>query len=147
MVRPTQAEAELLAVNRRFYEALESMDMEMMGEVWSAGAPVSCIHPGWTPIYGKEEVMASFAEIFEGVGGLSFGLREVHASTVGATAWITLVEDIEEQRDGQVVRASAMATNIFVREPAGWRLVHHHAAPFEPETPPKASERPNRLLN
>ena len=53
-------EACVLAQNRAFYAALRDRDADLMEQVWSQCPQVSCIHPGWQPLRGREMVKASW---------------------------------------------------------------------------------------
>ena len=118
------------ATNLAFYKAFEAGDIEAMASVWADAAPVSCLHPGWEPLVGREVVLTSWVRIFRGTRSIVFTLRGVQIFLAGDTAWTLLVEEMDAiHHDGQRIRASSIATNVFVREPDGWRLVHHHAGP------------------
>jgi uncharacterized protein (TIGR02246 family) len=130
MMDPIRRDDELRATNLAFYKAFEAGDIEAMASVWANEAPISCVHPGWEPVVGREAVLASWVGIFRGTREIIFTLRNVQMFMVGDTAWVVLIEEIDaSQQDGQRVRASSQATNVFVREPDGWKLVHHHAGP------------------
>jgi ketosteroid isomerase-like protein len=136
----------VIAANARFYAAFEAMDYDAMIRVWSEREDVSCIHPGWHLVAGREQVLASWAGIFRGTERIRFAVREPQAFVLGDTAWIVLVEEIEaEQREG-IVRALAQTTNVFVREGGAFRLVHHHAAPM-PVAEEEAAPDPQRVLH
>ena len=49
-------EQEVLAANRAFYHALQSLDLEQMKAVWLHEDWVECLHPGWELRVGWEEV-------------------------------------------------------------------------------------------
>ena len=53
----------VLFANDAFYLALANRDMAAMDDIWAAEAPVSCIHPGWPPLSGRDEVMGSWRNI------------------------------------------------------------------------------------
>ena len=56
----------LLAANRRFYEAFSRADLGAMDDVWARVVPVTCVHPGWTPLVEREEIMESWQAILAG---------------------------------------------------------------------------------
>ena len=130
------------AANLAFYQAFEANDLDAMAAVWSEEAPISCVHPGWEPIVGRDAVLESWEAIFRGTKSISFTLRNAHMMLAGDVAWILLVEEIDAaHEDGQRLRASTLATNVFVREQGVWRLVHHHAGPAVTAPSAKPSER------
>ncbi len=136
------SEDEVLASNRAFYDAFQALDLDAMSRVWAERSPVSCIHPGWALVSGRDRVIASWTGIFKGTEQIRFSLHDVRAFVIGQLAWVVLVEEIEAKQSGQLVRAFALTTNTFLREAntqgeGGWKLVHHHAAPTPPPTRPK----------
>ncbi|MGH7923360.1 MAG: nuclear transport factor 2 family protein, partial [Candidatus Binatus sp.] len=42
----------VLAANRAFYDAFESLDAEKMEAVWLKDPRIICIHPGWRKLSG-----------------------------------------------------------------------------------------------
>jgi ketosteroid isomerase-like protein len=51
------------------------------------------------------------------------------------TVGLAMQSVIEEIREGDgASRGVAVATNVFMRTPSGWRLVCHHASPAPPLT-------------
>jgi ketosteroid isomerase-like protein len=127
----TSEETDVLAANQAFYDAFTSLDLGAMERIWSEAAPISCVHPGWEPLVGRAAVLDSWRGIFEGSARIGLVVRDVRALVAGATAWVVLVEQIEERHGARAVRAAALATNVFVREGGAWKLVHHHAAPAQ----------------
>ena len=55
---------QILSINQDFYTAFSSANLVKMRAVWSDTEEVVCIHPGWSPLTGIEEVMASWEQIF-----------------------------------------------------------------------------------
>lgn len=121
--------AEVLTHNRAFYDAFEALDLVAMESVWASAGTVSCIHPGWAVVVGRDQVLASWAGIFKGTEAIRFQLHDARAFVNAAVAWVVLVEEIEAKQAGQLVRAFTLTTNTFVRQSDGWKMVHHHAAP------------------
>ncbi len=113
-------ERAVLAVNRAFYDAFGAGDAAAMAAVWSTGPQVACIHPGWTALSGRDDVLKSWAGILEGSGGRVACIDPI-AHVIGDAAFVTCGESV-----GNSLLA---ATNLFVRENGAWRLVHHHASP------------------
>mgnify|MGYP001381993415 FL=1 len=55
---------QILSINQDFYTAFSSANLVKMRTVWADTEEVVCIHPGWSPLTGIEEVMASWEQIF-----------------------------------------------------------------------------------
>ena len=56
----------VVQANDGFYLAFQSMDLDRMGDVWDHADDVACIHPGWEPLVGWDDVRNSFLAIFAG---------------------------------------------------------------------------------
>lgn len=120
----------VLAVNAMFYRAFETRDIEAMAELWAKVPHVRCIHPGWEPLAGWDEVVGSWEQIFGGREALRFELVDVTVRVGGSLAWVELCEKLQAAHQGGVARSQVLATNIFERQPDGrWQMVHHHASP------------------
>lgn len=114
----------VLFVNDAFYLAFTNRDMEAMQNTWSQRASVTCIHPGWELLSGRENVMESWEAILSSGHSPSVACHEASASVLGDTAYVVCYEELEG--------AYLMATNIFVREEGTWKLVHHQAGAAPP---------------
>lgn len=125
----------VLAANAAFYDAFLRRDLRAMERLWARNAPAACIHPGWPALYGREAVLASWAEILANPGAPAIRCAEPRVSLLGEAAFVVCHEVIGNGR--------LVATNVFVREEGEWRMVHHQAGPFRapsaaPARPPKA---------
>jgi uncharacterized protein (TIGR02246 family) len=144
---PEGSHEAVIAANARFYAAFEAMDLDAMGHVWSERSEVSCIHPGWHLISGRDAVLASWEGIFRGTERIRFVLRDPRVFVTGDAAWLVLVEEIMAEQDNSAVHAYAHTTNFFVREDGTWRLVHHHAAPVPMGDDDEPPPGPSRVLH
>ena len=127
----------LLFANEAFYLAFRARDLAGMDDVWAPRPDVTCLHPGWDALNGRDEVMESWRAILGNTEAPAVVCRGARARVIGDTGLVVCYEQL-----GQSVLA---ATNIFVRDGAGWKMVHHHAGPCqgaadslgeEPEPPP-----------
>ena len=111
----------LRAANVAYYRAFARRDAEAMARLW-AQEGVSCVHPGWPPIFGREAILASYRDIFKNP-------FQHEIETTGETL-------IRAGNDGRIVclervgQALLVATNWFWRLDSHWRLVHHQASPL-----------------
>jgi ketosteroid isomerase-like protein len=139
----TDDEKAVAEANAAFYAAFEARSIDAMGAAWATSAPVTCVHPGWAPLVGRDAVLASWSGIFRGTTRARFRLRDPKIFVAGDAAWVILVEELAlEQVGGERIRAQVLATNTFVREPDGvFRMVHHQAGPA-PDVGPAGDEPP-----
>lgn len=117
-------EVEVLAQNRAFYAAFRQRDLDSMDGLWAQRVKVACVHPGWQPIRGREQVMASWRAILGQANVPQIRCEEATAHVLGDTAFVLCEEVLGEGR--------LVATNVFIREEGDWRLVHHQAGPMAP---------------
>ncbi|MBK8064823.1 MAG: nuclear transport factor 2 family protein [Betaproteobacteria bacterium] len=129
---PTPQDAE-----NAFYDALERADLEAMMAVWAEDEEIVCVHPGGPRLAGHRAVRESWRGIFAGGGGM-----QVHVTQLVATEAVMLaVHSVQENFavSGEKRRiAPAVATNVYIKTAAGWRMVVHHASP----APGQADARP-----
>jgi ketosteroid isomerase-like protein len=133
------AAAAVTAANTALYDAFERGDIDLMAAVWlddTAGDVVTCVHPGWSPVHGTGAVLRSWSMIMANTSYIQFVLTDVRVSIAGDTAVVTCGENMLTGMPSTVsdpspglVGGRAVATNVFRRTPAGWRLWIHHASP------------------
>jgi hypothetical protein len=75
---------------------------------------------------GYDAVRSAFEQLFAGDGKLAFRLDEVVLLETVGLAVQSAIEHIY-LTDGNP-RGAAIATNVFMRTPSGWRMVLHHAS-------------------
>ena len=121
-------DADVLEANARFYRAFEALDIAEMDRVWAHGDHVKCVHPGWPLLTGWEAVRESWESIFTNTEEMRFTLSNVSAVVGGDLAWVTCTENILSEVGGRVSVTAILATNLFERDGARWRLIHHHAS-------------------
>lgn len=130
--------------NTAFYEAMERGDFEEVSALWLDGEgadDISVVHPGWPVLAGRGEVLRSYALIMANTEYIQFFLTDVRVSVAGDTAVVTCTENIlsggpaEEAGElGPLVGQLVVATNVFRRTPAGWRIWSHHGSPVLAES-------------
>jgi len=119
---------QVVEANLKFYFALESLDIDLMDEVWATDASAICIYPGWTRLAGWENIRASWQQIFKNTAFMRIDVSEVSVEVQGQVAWVTCLENITTATGEQMRRAQAYATNVFIYEDERWLLVLHHAS-------------------
>ena len=142
---PTAQDAE-----NAFYEALERCDLEGMMAVWSEDDEIICVHPTGPRLTGPEQIRESWARIFSGgprarvhvtsqvaISGMMLAVHSVHENFV-----------LPQQAQGDARPVPIVATNVYLRTAAGWRMIVHHASPAPAQTQPApARDAPPKLLH
>jgi ketosteroid isomerase-like protein len=118
--------SQVVEANRRFYEALEALDLDAMDEVWETSTRAACVHPGGPWLLGWVEVRRSLEAIVDATAYIEFEIAGVEVRMDDPAAWVTCTERVTGP-DGRV--AEMAATNVFVLGQDGWRMVLHHASP------------------
>jgi ketosteroid isomerase-like protein len=75
-------------------------------------------------------VRHSFDQLFAGNTKLTFRLEQVVLLETVGLAMQSAIEHLQAGDDG--ARGAAIATNVLMRTPSGWRVVCHHASPAPP---------------
>jgi ketosteroid isomerase-like protein len=127
------------AANQAFYDAVETSDLDALENIVLTGPlaeSVSVVHPGWPVLRGRGEVMRSYALIMASTDYIQFFLTDVEVAVDGDTALVTCTENIltggpaeDDGSAGSLVGGLVVATNVFRRTSAGWRLWVHHGSP------------------
>lgn len=130
--------------NSAFYAAFEAGDLDAMAAVWEHSDRVAVTHPGWPTLRGWARVAGSWDAIFRNTPYIQFVLTDDEVVVNGDVAWVTLDENILQATgtpDGgaadtqELSGARVAAVNVFVRDPAGWRMVLHHGSPVSAGAP------------
>lgn len=111
--------AAVAAANGAFYRAFAEGDFASMDALWAEREEVVCIHPGWPPVTGREDVMASWRGILANPPQPAVHPTDERVYLMGDAAMVVCFETIGE--------IFLTATNMFLREDGTWRLIHHHA--------------------
>ncbi len=108
------------AAEAAFYRAFSQGDLDAMMAVWKPDDSVVCLHPGDRRREGFEAVRHSWSEVLEpGVGRFAVTPADVLQTRSGDLCVHTLRELLWV--DGEL-RGVMLATNVYVRTDAGWRL-------------------------
>lgn len=110
-----------------FYKAFEAKDLDAMMAAWAEDEEIVCVHPGGTRLVGYDAVRAGWEQLFAGNTRLSFRLDQVILLETVGLAMQSAVEHVTMAEE-TTPRGSALATNVFLRTPSGWRMVLHHAS-------------------
>lgn len=124
-------ERAILAKNQEFYQAFRTGDYRAMAALWSSTHVVACAHPGRGIVYGRDQVMQSWKAILSNGNAPPVEHEGAQILVQGDIAVVTCTE--------RVLETELVASNVFVHESAGWRMVHHHAGVVSAAAP-----RPSR---
>jgi uncharacterized protein (TIGR02246 family) len=133
-----------------FYEALERCDLEGMMAVWAEDEDIVCVHPAGPRLTGQDQIRESWARIFSGgprarvhitnqvaISGMMLAVHSVHENFT-----------IEGQTRSDAQPVPVVATNVYLRTAAGWRMIVHHASPAPAATTQSAPRAaPPKLLH
>jgi hypothetical protein len=114
-----EAHDAVLEANTDFYVAFARGDGAAMERIWARQVEVTCIHPGWQALVGREAVMESWQAILASPPPVRCIGARVFLN--GTNAHVICYEGLG---DGMLV-----ATNLFVLEDRAWRMIHHQAGP------------------
>jgi ketosteroid isomerase-like protein len=128
-----------------FYDSLERCDLELMMAVWAEDEDIVCVHPAGARISGQEHVRESWRRIF--ASGQRLRVKITQQVTVSSMmVEMRSVHEVITVVGEDVARPPMVATNVYLRTAAGWRMVAHHASPAPVQAPDEeASELPKLL--
>jgi len=128
-----------------FYEALERCNLEAMMAVWAEDEDIVCVHPAGQRLAGQAQVREAWRQMF--AAGPNMRVRITQQVVIsGVMLEAHSVHENITVAGEQRPRAPMVATNVYLRTAAGWRMIVHHAspAPAEPAAEP-ASASPKIL--
>jgi uncharacterized protein (TIGR02246 family) len=140
---PTAQDAE-----NAFYEALERCDLDGMMAVWSEDDEIVCVHPGGARLTGQDEVRESWAKMF----AAGPQARVTIDRQVAISGMMLAVHSVFENFTIAGAKAEAqplpvVATNVYLRTAAGWRMIVHHASPAPGQPPAAPRDAPPKILH
>ncbi len=146
---PTKARAVALHASpedceAQFYEALRDGDVERVMAIWADDDEIVCVHPGGARVVGPHAVRAAFESVFA-AGHIAVHpehVKQVHAMGCAVHSVLERIDviTVDGPRTGWVV-----ATNVYLKTGAGWRMVAHHASAGAPDEIPDLDEAPSIL--
>lgn len=143
---PTAQDAE-----NAFYEALERCDLDGMMAVWAEDEDILCVHPTGGRLTGQDQVRESWAQMFAAGPRARLQVTQQVAISAMMLAVHSVFENfvLQGAASGDAQPLPIVATNVYLRTAAGWRMIVHHAspAPAQPEPRPGPREAPPKLLH
>ncbi len=140
---PTAQDAETA-----FYEALERCDLEGMMGVWAEDEEIICVHPAGARLAGQDQVRESWAKIFSAGPRARVSIEQ----QVAISGMMLAVHSVFErftipQAPAEAQPAPIVATNVYLRTPAGWRMIVHHASPAPAQPQPASPDTGPKILH
>ena len=114
----------ILFANDAFYLAFQNSDIGAMTNLWANRDDISCIHPGWNHLFGRDLVLASWEEILSSNNTPNFEVRGASVNIYKNTAIVICYEVFE--------KICLVATNTFITENNEWRIIHHQSSSSPP---------------
>jgi len=129
-----------------FYEALERSDLEAMMAVWSEDEDIVCVHPAGQRLAGQAQVREVWRQMFAGGPGMRVRVTQ-QVVIAGVMLEVHSVHENITVAGEKRPRPPMVATNVYLRTAAGWRMIAHHAspAPGEPAAAPPPPVAPKIL--
>jgi ketosteroid isomerase-like protein len=129
-----------------FYEALERCDLDGMMAVWAEDEDIVCVHPAGARLTGQEQVRESWARIFAAGARARVRIEQ----QVAISAMMLAVHSVFEHfvlPAGEPQPLPVVATNVYLRTPAGWRMIVHHASPAPAQPQPAPEDTSPKILH
>ena len=128
----------LLAANVAYYQAFGSGAFAQMSRIW-ADEGVSCIHPGWPVLIGRQAVLDSYRNILRSPNREWIEPRNETVIIAGNDGRVHCVEFVSG--------TALAATNWFRQFEGEWRMIHHQASPIAALVEGAGSPAPSQRLN
>ncbi len=115
------------AANQGFYRAFESLKLDRMEAVWLNAGGIKCIHPGWEPLFGWDDIMNSWQRIFRNTSYMEFDVQDEIMFFSGDLAVVSNLEVLTSAGAGGAAQGGIRATNVYRKHDGEWLMVIHHA--------------------
>ena len=126
----TDREDFLIWLQSEFVRAERAMfngDDGLRRAIWSEDEPVSVLG-AWRNASNRAELVEAFEELatsFSDCADYAYDL--IAFNVLGEMAYTVGYERVSTSVDGQPRTFTLRATQVYRREPSGWRIVHRHA--------------------
>ncbi len=110
-----------------FYSAIETGNYDLM-EAVLADDSVSCIHPSLMPLVGRDDVLASWKTILQTHSESAIKIDVINRKKSKGIAVHLVSEAFTENFDTNTAFSQALATNVYIQQKNGWKLMMHHAS-------------------
>jgi ketosteroid isomerase-like protein len=141
LIFPTAQDAE-----NAFYDSLERGDLDLMMAVWAEDEEIVCVHPAGGRIAGQEQVRDSWRRMFASGQRLQIKIAQ-RVTLSGMMVEVRSVHEVITIVGDEAARPPMVATNVYLRTAAGWRMVVHHASPAPEAAAEEVPPEPPKLLH
>lgn len=126
---PARDVAALHHLIEQYAKAVDTVDMNLLSQIWSHSPEVSFIYP-----LGEEHGLDAIEQhVFQNVMGGMFSARDLEPHDVaihvnGDAGWSEFhwTFHATTRKDGSAVTTRGVETQVYRRESGQWRLVHVH---------------------
>ncbi len=119
-----------------FYDALEEGDLDKMMKAWADSEEIVCIQPLREQVQGRREVRQSWQEVFASGANIEIEIHHKQWVEAPEVAIHIVHEQLVFNGDRMRLPPPLIATNVYLKNELGWRMVLHHASPPPPPMPP-----------
>jgi ketosteroid isomerase-like protein len=120
----------IIEANNQFYYGLNEMfvgNLETLTNLWAHSDSITYMGPFGGTLKGWDAISKDFIEVAAMKLGGSISCKHMNVYVGTDMGYINCIEEGENiSPDGNLVKVSHRATNIFHLENDKWRLVHHH---------------------
>jgi ketosteroid isomerase-like protein len=118
------------AANAAYHSALSAQDVSAMEKVWARDEQVSNIFSAAkSPSFGPSAIKADYEDLFKRLGSVSVAMADPSVRQQGELALVIGVETAQGKLpNGESIRFSPVATNVFLRRDGQWLMIHHHTS-------------------
>ncbi len=116
------------SVEASFYSAFNKHDTSAMRDLWWDNLKAYCIHPGGPALQGLASIVESWGNILVAADPPSVSYRTVDETLDGNLAIHIVEESIRPSKSSSHPPSLVLATNIYIRDEGGWKMMAHHAS-------------------
>lgn len=121
------------AAEDAFYDALQRGDAATAIALLADDEDSVCVHPNGPRLRGVAAIRAAWTQILEN-GGLNIRIADRVVQRSALLSVHSLIERIVVGSAGGAEIVECAATNVFVRDGRGWRMLSHHASTLSTRT-------------
>jgi len=120
-----------------YYDALEEGNLDKLLSIWADSDDICCLLPMYPMMQGRKGIEDVFSHLFGQGHGVELSITHLGWIETDEIAIHQVEESIPNQPADAHPAPPVYGTNIFRKEPSGWRLIVHQNAPTPPPPPPE----------